>query len=94
MTRSGGKGQLEARGAARARRGRGTGDRMVAVRHWGGIQDRDGGIPDRVGYQTGMVGFQTGMARFQTGMVVFQTGMVGFQTGDGIPDAGEVLDMG
>ena len=67
---------------------------MVAVRHWGGIPDRGGG------YQTGMVGFQTGvgyqtwMVGFQIGMVGLQTGMVEFQTGDGIPDAGEVLDMG
>ena len=62
VTRSGGKGQLEARGGSKGQMGWGTGGRMVAVRHWGGIPDRGGG------YQTGMVRFQTGMVGFQTGM--------------------------
>ena len=49
VTRSGGKGQLEARGAVRARWGLDTEGRMVAVRHWGGIPDSSGGVPDRDG---------------------------------------------
>ena len=61
MTRSGGKGQLEARGGSQGQMG---------VGHW----RQDGGSKGTgVGYQTGVVGYQTGMG-YQTEMMGFQTG--------------------
>ena len=47
VTRSGGKGQLEATGGSKGQMGWDTGGRMVALGHWGGIPDRGGGVPDR-----------------------------------------------
>ena len=96
VTKSGGKGQLEARGGSKSQMGWGTGGRMMAVRHWGGIPDRggwvpdrDGGIPDRGGVpdRDGGIPDRGGGIPDRGGgvpdrmMVAFQTWMVGFQTG-------------